>query len=321
VDVTSWLLRFSVPRLFVVTGPGGTGARVAVERTARERGWRLASSPAEATVLVVAGSPVEPYVSRVWETMPGPRARVAVAHQSDVAAMAATMTAAACPGADSPPADVPMADRDADRDGLTLDQVHVPLGPALPWWPAGLVVHTTLQGDVLQEVSVELLAGGGGSFWAEHPVARGLDAAGRLLAVAGWADAATAAHRLRDAALAGASVSGPAERLAGRVRRSRTVRWLLSGVGVVPDGPPSVAGDALDRLHRWLTTPGPDEPQWTVDTLPDLLTGTELATGRLVVASLDPDLDALPRHEGTGPPPRPAPQGEHGEHHHGLHHG
>src|SRR5258708_27816729 len=48
------------------------------------------------------------------------------------------------------PAGLRMAGRGADRDGLKLDQLHVPLGPVLPDWPAGLVVHVTLQGDVVQ---------------------------------------------------------------------------------------------------------------------------------------------------------------------------
>jgi hypothetical protein len=289
--------------LFVVTGPGGDAARVVVERVARERGWRLALSPARANVLVVAGLG-EPYVSRVWSAIPAPRARVDVDASTAEARLAAVTLSAA--GSEEFAGEVPMADRGPDRDGLMLDQSHVPLGPALPLWPAGLIVHTTLQGDVVQDASVELLAGGGGSFWSEHPQARALDSAGRLLALTGWTDAATTAHRLRDDVLAGTAVS--VERWARRVRRSRVLRW-------------SLPADALDRLCRWLTlTPGPDETQWTVDNLPRLLVGTDLATARLTVASLAPDLDALPRHEGTGAPVRHEPAPSHHEHH-GHHHG
>ncbi len=54
------------------------------------------------------------------------------------------------------PGGVPMADRGADRDGLALDQLHVPIGPLLPDWPAGLVVRTVLQGDVIQEARIEV---------------------------------------------------------------------------------------------------------------------------------------------------------------------
>ena len=38
-----------------------------------------------------------------------------------------------------------MADRGDDRDGLRLDQLHLPLGPVLPDWPAGLVLRVITQ--------------------------------------------------------------------------------------------------------------------------------------------------------------------------------
>jgi hypothetical protein len=60
-----------------------------------------------------------------------------------------------------------MARRGMDRDGLRLDQLHLPLGPVLPDWPAGLLLRLTLQGDVIQEAEAEALAGGDGSFWDE----------------------------------------------------------------------------------------------------------------------------------------------------------
>ncbi|HYQ63466.1 hypothetical protein [Actinophytocola sp.] len=383
MGVTSWLLRHTRPSLLVVTAPGGTGARVAAERYARERGWRLALNPAEANMLVVAGGGLEPYATRVWRTVPAPRVRVDVAvsaavpgalaaalellHDADEQrrqaqpagapehAHAATSQTgheehAGCGGpshdaADHPhaahgsqpaghshhgdasghgghehgdgqpshggheqgdasghdghehgggqpshgghdhhmagmasPGGVPMADRAPDRDGLMLDQLHVPLGPALPLWPPGLIVHTRLQGDVIQDATVEVLDGTHDSFWAAHPVARRLDASARLLALAGWVDAATTAQRLRDQALDGTAPQEPLRRWASRVRRSRSLRWLLAGVGRTE------SGDALDRLHGWLDRR--DEPQWTVTGLPDLLAGTEFAAARLTVASL-----------------------------------
>src|SRR5260370_8072981 len=166
---------------------------------------------------------------------------------------------------------LPMADRGADRDGLRLDQLHVPLGPVLPYWPAGLVVHLTLQGDVAQHAEAQALGpGGGGSFWTEpwrraaagEPVTTGeavrrraaadLDSLSRFLGVAGWDDAATVARRLRDDALAGVPGSRlrPAlHRLARRIARSRTLAWLTRGLGVLLPGhaeppraiPPSAA--------------------------------------------------------------------------------
>lgn len=104
------------------------------------------------------------------------------------------------------PAGLPMADRAPDRDGLMLDRLHLPLGPVLPFWPAGLVLHVGLQGDVVQEAAAEVLDAGGRAepFWdgpwrralAGDAVSRGavarqraachLDSLARLLGVAGW---------------------------------------------------------------------------------------------------------------------------------------
>lgn len=335
MDVTSWLLRRTPPRVLLLTAPGGTEARLAVERLVRERGWRVATSPAQANTLVVAGADhrFEDHVRRVWEALPAPRVRVDAPTAVDAAAGldavlevlhdTARQRAEATRAGSSPeqtthtdhlseephgehgghaghgghdhhmsgmamPGGVPMADRAEDRDGLTLDELHVPLGPALPLWPAGLIVHTRLQGDVIRHASVEVLTGHD-SFWLEHPVARRLDSCYRLLAVAGWEDAATTAQRLRDDALAGNAPD--VRRWATRVRRSRTLRWLLSGVGVTTEH-----GDALDRLYQWLdATKEPPRTQWTVDALPALLEGAELATARLTVASLD--LEPLAAHE------------------------
>jgi hypothetical protein len=369
VDVTSWLLRRTAPQVLLLTAPGGTEARLAVERLVRARGWRMALSPAQANTLIIAGADhrFEDHARRVWDALPAPRVRVDVPTAADAAAgldavlevlhdtaRQRTEATRAEPApeptthtdhmAEEPhddhadhgghddhaahgehaghaahgehaahgghaghddhaahgghdhhmsgmemPGGVPMADRAEDRDGLTLDELHVPLGPALPLWPAGLIVHTRLQGDVIRHASVEVLAGGHDSFWSHHPVARDLDSCYRLLAVAGWEDAAMTAQRLRDDALAGNDPD--VRRWAARVRRSRTLRWLLSGVGVTGEH-----GDALDRLYRWLdTTTEPDRTQWRVEALPALLDGAELATARLIVASLD--LEPFAAHE------------------------
>ena len=259
------------------------------------------------------------------------------------------------------PDGLPMADRGADRDGLRLDQLHVPLGPVLPDWPAGLVVRVTLQGDVVQHAEAQALGGGGGgSFWSEpwrraaagEQVTTGeaarrrgaadLDSLGRLLAVAGWDDAATAARRLRDDALAGVpglSLRPAACRFARRVARSRTLAWLTRGLGVLMpdeaaaagvDGPAlRAAGDVTARYRRWcaelaeivgllddgspLSAVGPGPPRGPLDdtqspsarllaALPGLLEGAELAAARLIIASLDPDLDEVPATAQAGLP-------------------
>ncbi|OEV23597.1 hypothetical protein AN220_23440, partial [Streptomyces nanshensis] len=55
-------------------------------------------------------------------------------------------------GDSEPPWGLPMAGQGADRDGLTLDRLHVPLGPFLADWPDGLTARLTLQGDVVQRL-------------------------------------------------------------------------------------------------------------------------------------------------------------------------
>lgn len=247
------------------------------------------------------------------------------------------------------PMGLAMAERAADRDGLKLDVLHVPLGPALPDWPAGLVVRLRLQGDVVQAAEVAVMDGAadGSSFWDEpwlrsaagEPVttadaerrraASHLDSVGRLLAVAGWESAADQARELRGEIIAGAPGSEVAPRVAELVRRtgrSRTLRWMLSDVGVVDRemagrhgliGPSARhLGDAFARLTGWLDEigravgllddPAPlmgsDGPRGPVERrataavlamLPELLDGAELAAARLTVASLDPDLDQV----------------------------
>lgn len=392
MDLTAWLLRHTPVRPLVVTVPGGTEARLVVERISRERGWPPALSPAEANLLVVAGpdsAAIQSSVDQVWSTMPAPRARADVRTAGDAQAVLDEATVALrdahhqrgqttpTEGAPPPaehhnsghdehsghdmhghhghdmgememPGGVPMADRAEDRDGLKLDQLTVPLGPALPDWPVGLVVHTRMQGDIVQRADVELLGVGGaaGESWWDRPcrrsesgervaigaaarllAARRLDSCATMLAITGWPDASVTARRLRDDTLSGRSpdqVRAPLLAWATRVRRSRTLRWLLAGVGQTPDEPSTpnrLAGDALTRLHRWVDSAvrasehlddggalsadpqdwlqfdHASDTRWTIDALPHLLMGSEFAVARLIVASLDPDVDVLSGHE------------------------
>ncbi|MEU2551417.1 hypothetical protein ABZ589_06905 [Streptomyces sp. NPDC013313] len=253
------------------------------------------------------------------------------------------------------PGGLPMAEQGEDRDGLMLDRLHVPLGPLLADWPAGLTVKLTVQGDVIQEADVEDLptpaAGVAGPFWVEpwlraaagdsvragdaarRRAAARLDSLARLLSVAGWPAEATAARRLRDDLLdgaPGAAVASRLDRFARRVGRSRTLAWLTRGIGSVSteeareagvSGPAARAGgDVTARYRQWLADvrrdvgrlddssplrPVVDESprgDWNSDVppsaalvalLPRLLAGAELAAARLIVASLDPDLDEL----------------------------
>ncbi|GAA1294635.1 hypothetical protein GCM10009609_75010 [Pseudonocardia aurantiaca] len=209
------------------------------------------------------------------------------------------------------PGGLPMADLGEDRDGLALDRLHVPLGPVLPDWPAGLVVRVTLQGDVIQEAAAELLDAGraaASSWWTGRGAARELDALARFLGVAGWADAAAQSRRLRDALLAGASreqIAAPAAALARRVRRSRTLRWLIRGI---PAGATDVAGLLEQRLTAIevavasrTETAGAVRAasRQSVDELAGLLVGAELAAARVIVAAVDPDTEPMPVREGA----------------------
>ncbi|MFI9589975.1 hypothetical protein [Nonomuraea sp. NPDC052265] len=330
--------------MLVVASPYGTGARLLAEAEVGRRGWPVAASPAEASLVVVCGRPgpeLAGAVREVWRAVPVPRALVELppdvsggevvtaldravrvlgderGQWRDAGAMASGTPRE---GADEPP----MAERGADRDGLKLDRLHVPLGPVLVDWPAGLVVETVLQGDVIQEAEVRALPaeGAGSAFWGpgsgasreearRRTAAARLDSLGRLLGVAGWPAAARDARRLRDRLLAGAVDDGARRRcvrFTRRVRRSWVLRWMLRGAGELgPDAPRPLRGDTLDRVRRWLDDvealteecsgpeDGGDVPvDGVLALLPGLLAGAELAVARLIVAGLDPDLDRLP---------------------------
>ncbi|MGC4912658.1 hypothetical protein [Streptomyces albogriseolus] len=195
------------------------------------------------------------------------------------------------------PGGLPMAGQGADRDGLTLDQLHLPLGPFLADWPAGLTVRLVLQGDVVQRVDVDEPArpiddAAAEAFWVQpwlraasgEPVPVGeavrrraaahLDSLGRLLAVAGWPAEAVRAWRLRDDLLSGApraAVAPRLERFTRRVGRSRTLAWLTRGIGVVTaqkareagvGGPAARAGgDVTSRYRQWLADIRRDLPR------------------------------------------------------------
>ncbi|MQY07897.1 hypothetical protein [Actinomadura macrotermitis] len=346
------LARFAAarPPSFLVAAPGATGTRLRAEAELRRRDRRCVAAPPAAAVLVVCGRPgagLGAAVERVWDGMPGPRARVGLGETASREEIAAALETTALEPA-APPShqdeDVPMADRAADRDGLKLDVLHVPLGPVLADWPAGLALRLTLQGDIVQAAETVVVdAPEGPSFWdgpwlraaAGQPVTVGeaerrraashLDGIGRLLAVAGWQHAADQARALRDEVLADTPAEALTARYAGfarRVRRSRTLRWMLTDVGVLSSetagryGLAGYLGDAHDRLTGRLDEIGQALAQVDAQALltgdggprgpigqrpsgallavlPRLMEGAELAAARLTVASLDPDIDQL----------------------------
>lgn len=226
---------------------------------------------------------------------------------------------------DMAPHGIPLAEGGRDRDGLEMDVLHVPLGPILRHWPAGLVLTCAVQGDVVVEARSSVLAAAQAPRHVpradadadDHGDALRTDQVCALLSLAGWPDGAAAARRARDALLDGhpAEATTPMlERLHHEVVRSRLLRWSLRGVGSVGSHTQAghqlrdrLDGDVHDRLVRLLDRaivarpPEPVPPSVPHDdaalvaALPGLVTGMELGAVRLFVASLA--LDTTPTHE------------------------
>lgn len=206
---------------------------------------------------------------------------------------------------DMSPGGIPLAEGGEDRDGLEMDVLAVRLGPVLPYWPAGLVLHCSLQGDVITAARAETVDGPPHPESEPAPDARTIDNVVSLLALAGWDDAAAESRRTRDIALHddGERTAGQVERLRRKVRRSRTLRWSLRGIrplseedvdhlGLTADA----VGDTYDRLIGMLDRAAAGDGAahahdvdrtLSPDRLAHLVSGLDLATARLVVASLD----------------------------------
>ena len=214
-------------------------------------------------------------------------------------------------GMEMSPGGIPLAEGGEDRDGLEMDVLQVRLGPVLPYWPAGLVLRCSLQGDVIVEARIELVDWPAGQDDEVVGPARRIDNIASVLALAGWDDAAAEARRIRDTALqSGDRLAGSdLERLRRRVRRSWTLRWSLSGLRRLSDEdakarglPADAVGDTYDRLIAMLdkAVAGVTETaggtgsrtnearrKLSTDHLARLVMGLDLATARLVLASLD----------------------------------
>ncbi|MEU2616173.1 hypothetical protein ABZ570_32085 [Micromonospora sp. NPDC007271] len=215
------------------------------------------------------------------------------------------------------PAGIPLAAGGQDRDGLAMDVLHLRLGPVLAYWPGGLVLRCALQGDVIVDAEITLVGADESTTTAAEPdggdalrrfAARRCDNVASLLGLAGWDDAAARARRIRDALLFTAGLDRPAgelDRLRRIVDRSWLLRWSLRRIGplAAPELahhglPASLGGDVRDRLLAMLDRAAgcladrrpPNRPRGApVEAIPDLVRGWDVATARLIVASLDLD--------------------------------
>ena len=302
--------------VLVVEVPGRPLLRLRAEAAVRARGWRLASSPADADLLLVCGTPsgeLAEALDRVWSQVPFPRARRAVTAADavepaldgagralgDDALQRRSAAAAAAAAAERPdpgrgmhehmagPGGIPLAGgSEADRDDLEMDVLHLPLGPVLPDWPAGLVVDLVLSGDVVLAAEARLLpAEAADPDVLEAPERRlvlDLDRAATLLRLAGLPGAAARVERAITALLGGAEpdrVLPAVRRLARRLHASATLRWTLAG-----------EGDAAARLVGLLRQDPAPAPVPVLDPegLAAALVGRGLASVRLRVAAAEP---------------------------------
>jgi hypothetical protein len=352
VSLARPLLRLTARRPHVLTiAPAPTSDRLLAVRLAAEvelarRGWPAADSPADADLLLVAGE-VGPRMARVvravWATVPAPRVLVSVDSVGELPeALDAAVAWLSRDGADAgagkasmlaitdrttsstEPVAPAMADlADSDRDGLALDALHVALGPVLPHWPAGLVVHATLAGDLVTDARAEVLdVPGPRERIGPRRTPRGpdhlrLDALVRVLGLAGADRAAARARALRD----GVPVPGELPGFGRRLARSRTLAWTLRGIPLsatdhVPVPEPTVEARVralAAGLGGSLAPPVRPAPHRAAAAL----VGLELGAARLALAAMDPDTGL-----GAGPvEPFRAAAGDHDHAAHHEHHG
>ncbi|WP_019901807.1 hypothetical protein [Salinispora arenicola] len=221
----------------------------------------------------------------------------------------------------APGGGIALAHGGEDRDGLEMDVLHVRLGPVLPAWPTGLVLRCHLHGDVIGEAQACVVdaaqrghAAGGHRSSKAGPdagefAARRCDNVARVLALAGWSDAAGRARVVRDLLLADKRSAAATElvRLRRQLRRSRLLRLSLRRVGPLGPGEltrlrlaPELAGDVWDRLDGMLdradravsggTGAVTALPVTPPEAVASVVSGWDVATARLIVASLDIDV-------------------------------
>lgn len=281
----------------------------------------------------------------IWQELPGPRAWVHVAPGDDVAQGLDTGATALLDHADQKksetlrpteppdhhdgdehgrdhehddgmdmdmdmdmsPGGIPLAVEGKDRDGLHLDVLNVSLGPILPLWPAGLVLHCTLQGDMVTAARAEFL------FRTDAPdptrtpsgqhaaAVHWIDLAVRMVRLAGSSTAAQRLCTLRDRAMDDSPIEALHHALMrerDRFRRMPLLARSLANLGTIPaDAAGPWAGtDAWGRLLGMLeaastaTAPGDHGrafPPVEAQLVEFLASGKDLGAVRLIVASLD----------------------------------
>lgn len=198
------------------------------------------------------------------------------------------------------PDGIALAEGAEDRDGLEMDELHLPLGPVLAHWPAGLVLRITLHGDVVSGAQVEQLRAAPDATPTLDDrltrVARLLDAAASVLALAGSAKESARARDVRDRCLDGDPPGGPeVAGLGERIGRQRALRWVLGGLAVTGTHSGSqLLHDRLTGLFQRalaeLEGAGATAVRVDIRALPDLVRGQELASVRLWLAAAMPDL-------------------------------
>jgi hypothetical protein len=83
MDLSAWLRRYAArrPHVLIVASRNGAAVRLAVEAELARRGWPIATAPADADVLLVAGIPgpeLATTIEAAWGTVPLPRAYATV---------------------------------------------------------------------------------------------------------------------------------------------------------------------------------------------------------------------------------------------------
>lgn len=218
------LLRVHV---LVVELPGRPLLRLRAEAAVRARGWVLSTDAEDTDLVLVCGTPrpeVVEAVDGIWTSVPQPRVRRTVRSVDDLPGV---LDGAARVLADDALQRRAAADAPAAPPAAPSSQ----LGPLLPDWPAGLVVDVAADRDGrVTAAGVRRLAAEPEEDDADPLVLTVADAA-RLLRLAGWPALALRLDRVVDLALAGRSPQRLRRRLrrvAGVVRRSATLRWVLA---------------------------------------------------------------------------------------------